>query len=436
MYQACRLAIFVLIFVTPMLRAGLHYSGEIANPLPSRWQGFIMDHRTLRNVARKPTERLAASPLRKRYEDEAAKLEKAAKVKALSANEIADLGALYVRLGNLDRAIAILRPAQRDHPKHFAIHANLATAWQLQGQLAQAIASLQQGLRYVPREWKEAEQLHLKLLQLRKQEAPGSQALDNLFSISFETMEGAYEPGKIPEAAKKKLPKNAIALTQQLALWLPSDGRLLWQLAELAAAHGSIRTAAAMMDGCVTEFGLRERALRVHRRKMRSLVDAILKSGPGTKAEHSKHALQFKPASSRPLANRFFRTVLPPINPNGINPLLWEVITQTSVDRHYRPTFPKYLEKLHEKEISIQGYIQPLGKHLEMTSFLLIEYPVGCWYCEIPEIIAMIYVELPLEKSLTFTRKPVQITGKLKLNATDPEDFLYTIQNAKATVQE
>ena len=58
------------------------------------------------------------------------------------------------------------------------------------------------------------------------------------------------------DAERKKLPANAVAVVQQLALWLPADGRLLWQLGELANVHGDVRTAAAILEGCVTELAL------------------------------------------------------------------------------------------------------------------------------------------------------------------------------------
>ena len=40
---------------------------------------------------------------------------------------------------------------------------------------------------------------------------------------------------------------------------------------------------------------------------------------------------------------------------------------------------------------------------------------------------------LPRNKSASFTRALVKITGTLKLNATDPENFLYTIEKAKVS---
>ena len=51
--------------------------------------------------------------------------------------------------------------------------------------------------------------------------------------------------------------RDAAAVVQQLALWLPADGRLLWQLGEIANATGDVRTAANILDGCVTEFAMK-----------------------------------------------------------------------------------------------------------------------------------------------------------------------------------
>ena len=62
-------------------------------------------------------------------------------------------------------------------------------------------------------------------------EGPDGQCkLDDLFGIRYVGEDGSYQPGKLAAAEAKKLPANAAALVQQLALWLPADGRLLWQL--------------------------------------------------------------------------------------------------------------------------------------------------------------------------------------------------------------
>src|SRR5436309_2725248 len=139
--------LFVLL-TTASARAGLYYSGEQYASLPAQWRGFLLDHRALRNIALKPKDETEASPLRTRYRQEAEKLQ--ARADKLSADELADLGALYVRLGDNERAVELLRPAQRAHPNHFAIAANLGTAWQLLGDYRQAAAALEEAVKLAP----------------------------------------------------------------------------------------------------------------------------------------------------------------------------------------------------------------------------------------------------------------------------------------------
>jgi hypothetical protein len=47
-----------------------------------------------------------------------------------------------------------------------------------------------------------------------------------------------------------------------------------------------------------------------------------------------------------------------------------------------------------------------------------------------PELTFMVLVEMPEGKSAKFTRDRIKVTGKLKLNATDPENFLYLVKDA------
>src|SRR6266481_4780595 len=159
-------ALLVLI-LTSTSRAGLYYSGEVYAELPSQWRGFLLDQRTLRNIGVKPVGGRVANPARKRYEEAAAKLEKISRERKLSADEAADLGALYIRLGESGKAVEFLRAAQRDHPNHFRLLANLGTAWQLQGDLEQSAACLEQAVRLAPGKLQKAEEYHLKLVRLR-----------------------------------------------------------------------------------------------------------------------------------------------------------------------------------------------------------------------------------------------------------------------------
>lgn len=429
MHALRHLAVLTLLLAVPTVgRAGLYYSGEVMAELPSQWRGYLLDQRTLRQIAVKPANGSPASPARLQYLEALEKLEKASKQGQLSADALADLGALYVRLGETGRAVAVLRAAQRTHPNHFAINANLGTAWQLHGDLQQALLCLEQAVKLSPGKHQQAEEFHLKLVRLRLKHKK-TDALDDLFGVRYVDDEGTYTPGKLSAAAKKKLPAAAVAVVQQLALWLPADGRLLWQLAELANAHGDVGTAAALMDGCVTQFGMNAVELRRHRLVTRAAADALAKT-PG-KAGHEGHVAGLPARSKRPLVNKLDPTALPAIDPNGVNTLPWALLAETTRDKNARPTFAKYLRELDGKQITLNGFMQPLGDNPECTAFLLIEYPVGCWFCEMPELTGMIQVELPPGRTMTFTRDLLRVSGRLALNATDPEEFLYSLRQAK-----
>jgi hypothetical protein len=388
----------VLVFATPV-RAGLYYSKEVIADLPSQWRGFLPDHRTLRTLAAAKV----ANQLREAYLSDRDRLVKLAAERSLTADEATDLGALQIRLGNPADAVSVLRAAHARFPEHFQVAANLGTAWQLQGDLDQAALALRRAAELAPPKYRKAEELQLKLVSLRRGQSKGKQNLDDLFG--------------------GKPPADAVALVQQLALWLPADGRLLWQLGELAHDHGDVRTAAAILDGCVSEFGLNDPELRRHRLEYRAAADEA------AKADHSKHiAVAFH--SPRPLTRRFDAARLPPIRVDGVNPLPWPILTSTTLDRRSRPTFAKHLRELDGKLVSLTGYLQPVGDDLEASSFLLIEYPVGCWFCEVPEPTGVVLLELPAGKTATLTKNQMKVTGRLSLNGTDPENFLFTLRDA------
>jgi hypothetical protein len=411
-----RLLVLLTILAAPCVaRAGLHYSGEKIADLPSRWGGFLLDQRALRLIAVPEMKGKPATLLRQIYQKEAARL--AGLKRDLTADEAADLGAIYVRLGQTTKAIDVLRPASRKHPLDFRIAANLGTAWQMDGNLRQAAASLEQAVRLAPGKFVRAEALHLRLVRLRLKEKADVQGLDNLFGV-------VWLPAT-PERVKK-LPAGAIAQAQQLALWLPADARLLWQLGELAGAHGDVVTQAAVLDGCVVEFAMRHPDLLAHRKTARAAAEKVRI----TKKEHEGHAWLFKPRSSRPLIRKTGLDKLPPIDARKPTALPWDVIAETTLDRKTRPTFHRYLKELDGKKVKMEGYMQPIGPG-GLGSFLIIENPVGCWYCEMPEITGMVLVEMPDGKVGKYTRSRLRVTGTLSLNSTDAENFLYTVKDAK-----
>jgi tetratricopeptide (TPR) repeat protein len=422
-----------LVFAVPTVgQSGLYYSQEDYAQLPSHWRGFMIDHKILRSIAIKPSAGNPASPMRERYLAAVDRLEKAAKKSKLTADEQADLGALYVRLGEPATAVQRLRAAQREYPNHFAIAANLGTAWQIAGDLGQARGALQESVRLAPAKWKRAEEMHLQLVQLRLRKK-GLADLEDLLGIRWLDQDGQYAPGKVSPATRKSVADDAPALVQQLALWLPGDGPVLWQLAELANYYGDFGSAAAMMDGCVTQYGMSDRQMQLRRQMTRAAADAQRKQLEKiAKAEHGQEQIgTLKAQSKRPLIAHFDQSSLPPISAKSANGLPWGLIAETTRDKQMKPTFPKYLKDLEGKLVTISGFMQPIGEDLDISAMMLVEYPVGCWYCEMPDLTQIIYVELPGEKTTPATRQVIRVTGRLSLNTNDPEDFLFAIRDAK-----
>jgi tetratricopeptide (TPR) repeat protein len=416
--------------VTASARGGLYYSGEQYASLPTQWRGFLLDHRALRNIAVKPKADVDASLLRMRYRQEADKLQARAEKEKLGPNELADLGALYVRLGEFERALEVLRSAQRVHPNHFAIAANLGTAWQMLGDYRQAAAALEEAVRLAPGKVLAFEEAHLKLVRWRQRHKAGE--LDDLFGIRFVNDKDDYEPGKLAPSQRKKLPTNAVALAQQLALWLPSDGPLVWQLAELANAHGDFHNGAAMMEGCVVQFGMQDPTLRKHRQILRDAVENLPKTALGMNEEHSgQHLGSLRFRSRRPLISKLEGTLLPAVDVKGVNSIPWELLSETALSKPFKVDFPRYLQELQGKQISMTGFMYPLREDPDLSTFLFIEAPVGCWYCEMPETTMIVYVEMPRGQTARYQRGLVRVVGTLQLNATDPEDFLYTVKEAR-----
>jgi len=409
----------------PPIDAGLHYSGEQWAELPSQWRGFLLDQRALRTLAIPLGPNMPGSPLREVYQAERDRLEKLGQ--PLTADESADLGALLIRFGESDRAVAMLREAVRNHPDHFRCFANLGTACQLAGDLPQAITALEVAVRLAPPKSKKAEELHLKLVRKRRGEARTTTGLDDLFGVTFT---GAM---KVPDG----LPSDAISTTQLLALWLPADGRLLWQLGELANATGDAATAAAILEGCVSEFGLGDPLLRERRINYRATADKLAKDPPAGRGDqqsiHAGHGIigtiRFK--SQRPLIRQVSLMKLPAINVTGVNMLPWSVLAETALDRPFRVTFHDHMKQLDGKRVVLMGFLQPTGDTIDQSAVLLIEYPIGCWFCEVPEPTGIVLVEPPADKTIRLTREAVRVEGRLKLNAKDPEEFLYTIVEAK-----
>jgi hypothetical protein len=209
------------------------------------------------------------SALRKKYQERRTELERKLRSGSITVDDQIDLSAYLIRLGQYDAAIDVLTPlAARDRGNYLTL-ANLITAHQLNGQLDRAFAYLIQVKGGRPRElpgvskeqldwYARADSFHWKLVDLRYREslkrAPSSSreliTLDDLLGVRFVGASGQYEGGQLAAEQREKLPRDAVAIVQQLLLWLPNDSRLYWLFGELLNAAGDLEHAKTVFDEC------------------------------------------------------------------------------------------------------------------------------------------------------------------------------------------
>ncbi|NJM25649.1 MAG: hypothetical protein HC859_09315 [Bacteroidia bacterium] len=94
-----------------------------------------------------------------------------------------------------------------------------------------------------------------------------------------------------------------------------------------------------------------------------------------------------------------------------------------------KPVFSASAKSLDGKSVILPGYMLPFEGGVKGTHFMLSSLPVNaCFFCGVggPESV----VEVFLQEPITFTEKPIEIKGTLRLNATDPEKMIYVLENA------
>lgn len=389
--------------------AGVHYSKEVIGDLPSQWRGFLTDQKLLRQLGQKRLPGQPKSEFQKAYEADRDRLEKLVANRQAQPLDYADLGAILIRLGNPARAVDYLRQGDREFPLQYRILSNLATAWFLAGENDRAIELMRQVITLAPGKSQEAESLLLHwMTQTQKQ----------FWKLPLEQY---FQWGE------KLLSPDRIGSAQMVGLWLTGDGRLLAQFANISVQTAQVDVALAMTEGCVTEFGIRDAGLLKLRVSLKQSGD----SAPvKDRKVHEGHKSQITFQSLRPLKQENWNSELPMVSASDWNSLPWFVLSQTQVGRQGKPAYPEYLRQLAGKKVTLEGYMQPVGEDSESNLFLLLENPVGCWYCEMPALNGMVFVEMADEKQLRMSREQIRIRGMLQLRGDDPEKFLFTIQKA------
>jgi len=361
----CRaiLVLGVLLGGSAAARAGLYNSLELKRPITLNYQDInfnLADFRSVRVLAQQFTGNPPPHSYWAQVVRQMADLEPRLALRAVSVVERADLGAIYIRLGRPERAIAVLEAGLKqtatDEPARFLLLANLAVAYQDINVLERAVEFQRQALAAWPERlpgWSKAElvwyrrvdRFYLTLLTERLRESRQNDgrfvwtAPDNLFpGVSFVGQGDKYRAGHMDPDQYDRLPPDAPHIVLILLLWQPFDERLLWLFAELLNSRGEVDNAYDIMDKLVRVNTLTniielrkhrlvlsegERELKAYRENLSSLQSLL---GTLASTENPWPALAVQEYLRRsPTEPKFNGSIAPPPDSKGALPD-WRVV--------------------------------------------------------------------------------------------------------------
>ncbi len=119
--------------------------------------------------------------------------------------------------------------------------------------------------------------------------------------------------------------------------------------------------------------------------------------------------------------------------PSLIWPKLYDIRFEKAMDNlgeYDKPIFSQAAKSLEGKIISLPGYMVPFDDGgVKGKKFILTSLPLNaCFFCGVggPESV----VEINLKEEITYTEKPIEIKGILRLNDQDPDRMIYRIEHA------
>ena len=121
----------------------------------------------------------------------------------------------------------------------------------------------------------------------------------------------------------------------------------------------------------------------------------------------------------------------------GIPSLVWaklyEISYETASDEYGEYMVPKFSDattQLEGKVVTMPGYMIPFETGFNETHFILSSLPLNaCFFCGVggPEGVIEVYSS----REVKYTDKPIEVKGRLKLNAEDPDQFMYILEDAE-----
>ena len=95
-----------------------------------------------------------------------------------------------------------------------------------------------------------------------------------------------------------------------------------------------------------------------------------------------------------------------------------------------KPVFTAAVKSLENKIIILPGYMVPRETPTNSDEFMLSSLPLNaCFFCGVggPETV----VAVKLKSKTPYIDKPIEVRGKLRLNAKDPDQMIYVLEEAE-----
>ena len=122
---------------------------------------------------------------------------------------------------------------------------------------------------------------------------------------------------------------------------------------------------------------------------------------------------------------------------NGLPSLVWsklydvKFVSAKDKDGEYqKPIFSDAVKSLHGKVVTLPGYIVPFETGNKSKHFMFTSLPLNaCFFCGVggPETV----IEVFLKNEITYSDRPMEIKGRLKINDKDPNQMIYILENAE-----
>ncbi len=101
-----------------------------------------------------------------------------------------------------------------------------------------------------------------------------------------------------------------------------------------------------------------------------------------------------------------------------------------------KPTVSIVTQQLDGKEIELSGFIIPLTGKLAQSHFMVSKFPQSmCFFCGKAGPETAIQVFMKNNEKIEFTEDKVSVKGILRINATDMNNLLYTLDQATMLTQ-